>query len=729
MIAGLLAVGTALGWLFLRGDADARAAAERHAPPAATVAQSTLPAADLPSSGELAKELERKPIAAGVPDEDPADPAEPHATIHVTVRLAQSNLPRAGCNVHVMVPQEIPGRWMSHGHESTDADGRCKLEVPANVEFALQAGSQFPGEESAFGGVREEMTPLMAGETREVVLVLPEGDDTEFYGRLVAEESGLPLAGGRILLPEDRAVDLASSGSSDAPALATSGVDGLFRLRYASWRGATTYLIELPGYGPALFRPTTGYSAAATPLELALRRAGTLSVRVLGADIGQATLRIETNAYELAVPGGAYLSGSDPYCRVELGDALRAELVLPARVPLTLTLKPAGKGSLRYREPITLVPGEQREIAWLIGGGARLTGRLLDQNDEPVPGADLWLSRRALAGDARAGTAFFYSGDRDLVQDEAETGADGSFVFEDVPVGFWWVGPRADRLPDEVGPRTYAPLATGVEIQPGDAQRDVLIRTWRGVVISGQVLDPWGKPAPEESLYASSETVGGSARGRSDADGAFRLGPLVPGEYLLHTGPFSKYASAEPVSAPAGATNVVLKLREAGGVAGIVVDGAGGGPVASSMWVSFRGVGKRSGARSEADGLFERTGLEPGVYDIAASAPDGLAGVLPGVEVRAGEQATDLRVELRPGARLTVLYTGPTTYANYTIFRGEVPTAFDGLHTGTSATKVVPAGALRVEMKTRDGLVETREITLEPGTEETLAFEFERESG
>jgi len=59
------------------------------------------------------------------------------------------------------------------------------------------------------------------------------------------------------------------------------------------------------------------------------------------------------------------------------------------------------------------------------------------------------------------------------------------------------------------------------------------------------------------------------------------------------------------------------------------------------------------------------------------------------------------------------------------VYCGEVPTAFDGLHTGTSATVAVPAGPLRVEMRTRDGLAETREVTLAPGAEETLEFSFE----
>jgi len=651
-----------------------------------------------------------------------ADDGEPTATVRATVLLERSGEPRAGANVHVMVAQPNSARAMSIEHERTDDDGRCELVVPANRAFALQVGASVPRADATVGFARVDVEPLRAGETRDVELRLPHGADVACFGRVVAEEDDRPLRGARVARDRREGPDFAMLPSDDEDAV-ESDADGLFRIDVASWKPMPVFSVMLDGYGPALLQPDLSHADPAAPMRVALQRSAHLVARVTGPGAA-GSLRVATDGYQLALPSGAYLRADDPTWIAPL-DRGRAELALPPRVPLRVELI-LGDAEPRRFDDVTLAPGETREIELALGGGARLTGRLVDQHGAACGDVELWLAAYALAGDPReGGRAHLYSGDDDRVRATATTGADGRFGFDDVAAGAYWVGPKPPRFPGAAGPESLAHLATAVVIPPDETRVEVELVAPRGLWIQGRVLDPFGEPASGESVRARSGELGGFVSARSDRDGAFTLGPLALASYTVASSS-TKYAEADPVTAFAGATDVVLRLREAGGLRGIVVDAATGAPLASQTCVSLGDTPRVLGS-TQSDGAFEHRGLEPGVYTIAAATGSGLAGVARGVEVHAGDDGSDApaRVELAPGARVTVLYVGPSTYANFVVFANDVPVDNDGLHTGTTAEAVVPAGRVRVELRTRAGLEDVRELDLAAGEAGTVEFRFE----
>ena len=730
LLAAVPLLGAAAFW-FGSGGADRGDSAE---PPLGRRSMTDSPAADL-QGGDPAVEgvLDDMPERAlVVEDETPTQEQEGSAdtaAVSILVTRIDTGEPVGNCGVRLSLRDRAKNSPPYVGDERTDDTGRCTIEAPLGAVLLVAAGGARWERGRELGEATEELEALALGVRVEVHLVLPGGLDTDFWGRVVDEATREPLAGARVMLQSGRGENFALPAPETAT-VATADGNGLFRLRVASWRRSATYALEHAGYGTGFFLPDPDHPAPEGAFVYPLRSTATLRIRVFDggvagfADGGDVVLT--TKAYELAVPDSSlYISGSDPRWSAPLDAGGRCELIVPARIPLHAKVI-GGERAEPVEAPLTLEPGETREVEWRFGEGTLVVGRLLDQEDKPVKGKEIWITRRILAGDAGAEAAFFYDGDARKVHAKTDTDGEGRFRFDDIPAGLWWVGPMASRASgsdSKLRARSVAPLATGIEIA-GEARREVELRTWRGLGIRGRIVDPFGAPAPKERVSARPTEMGGSMDAISDSDGAFTLGPLVPGEYKIHSGVFSKYARAEPVLARAGDEGVVLRLREPGSLHGIVTDPARGGPVPARLWVSGRSSGARAGASAKEDGVFSKAGLSPGLYDIAASTPDGLAGYVLGVEVSAGEDTGPVRVEVKPGARVTVRYTGPTTYANFTVYAGEAPVALDGIHTGTSATHIVPAGPLRVHVKTRNELERTVEVDLAAGEEREVVFEF-----
>jgi hypothetical protein len=206
---------------------------------------------------------------------------------------------------------------------------------------------------------------------------------------------------------------------------------------------------------------------------------------------------------------------------------------------------------------------------------------------------------------------------------------------------------------------------------------------------------------------------------RSGSDGAFALGPLVPGRYWLAAHGWTS-ADSEPIEASAGDEGIVLRLKAGGSLKGTTRDGATGAGCASQVTVASCGSPDESWMMSESgdDGAFRFEGLPPGTYCLAARASGRRVGLLRDLSVVAGNELADLVVTLAPGAELRLEYAGRDGYLLYRIVFDGVTIAGDGVPAGGSSTSAVPAGRLVVECQwgrpdsEQDPTVETKEIDL-----------------
>jgi len=105
-------------------------------------------------------------------------------------------------------------------------------------------------------------------------------------------------------------------------------------------------------------------------------------------------------------------------------------------------------------------------------------------------------------------------------------GADGSFVFEDVPPGVYELEASSDALVAE--PRR------GLTVDP-EASVFVALRPAEGVMLGGQVVDrSTGRPIAGAEVMVSTEALAASMRATlTDATGSFRAGPFVAGPVVL----------------------------------------------------------------------------------------------------------------------------------------------------------------------------------------------------
>ncbi len=191
------------------------------------------------------------------------------------------------------------------------------------------------------------------------------------------------------------------------------------------------------------------------------------------------------------------------------------------------------------------------------------------------------------------------------------------------------------------------------EERPGEAPRQA---------IGGLVVDPSGTGVEGALVAARRQRRRGpgsaeelaSAQALSGSDGRFRLGDLEPGSYLVsarRTG----HAPAQAARVPAGADDVLLKLRAGAGLRGRVRDRATGAPV-TPFTVTIRHPGAPSAVETvsvvDAAGEYRLDDLEPGRAMVSASAPFHAPSDEVDVTVPDPPAVATADFELRPGGRI-----------------------------------------------------------------------------
>jgi hypothetical protein len=680
------------------------------ASPLATEQPNPVPAANPQVIGSIEAESRRSPAESGSADSSTASADEQKAKLIVLARSKKDRSPLAHVRVGVVRKGETGFRTISDVEDSTGdidfrpvtgTDGRAVLELDAGIAFELHAEGDF----ISCGAANAEISSLSPGESRTVTVELPSGTDAHLFGAVVADEGGAPIENARVLTSDD---------SNDG---VRTGSDGRFDLELSLWR-RPQLTIEAKGFGPAFVVPEPGSGTAEHPIVVRLVRSAALIARIVdleGRPIPAAKVHLSAKGYESnptgTFMGTAFLPDEDWSKQVDAEGTCRFD-DLPANVPLRAEISVSGRDARQVDAPLSLSPGQVLEREWRMGSGCELTGRVIDSEGAPAPGISIWLVKSA-GGNIRRFDRFSL----EAKERRTKSKGDGVYEFADVDLGSWLIGPGPEDKQSSI-----AAFPEIVEVPAAASKVEHDIRVVRGLFIHGRVVDSTDSPEPHAFILASMNETKWFVNANGKEDGTFELGPLVPGEYLVHAmAVMREDASSEPISAKAGDTDVVLKLRAGGSISGRVVDSRTSDALPAEVVLCQQGPGAEylSMQRTNEDGSFRSAGLPAGTYDVTARTIDGRIGRQLGIVVRAGAESADVVIELLPGAKLNIRYEATSGYGQMHVRCGDSLIAGDGIAAGSMKTVVVPAGHVIVELMSPP---QSQEVDLAVGEEKTVVL-------
>jgi protocatechuate 3,4-dioxygenase beta subunit len=640
--------------------------------------------------------------------------ASTDATLVVHVVAKETGSPIRSIHVYLL-PKAFEERFAATQVDQSRGTIRqgLKADDAGVVEFAAPPAKDLllstPGNTTNVGSAEQDIAPLRPSERREVRFELPTQSDLTFHGRVVSSVARSPLVGAHIqAVSADRS--FVSSGSEPGHeewsrtklGEVTSDSDGLFELVLAKWK-SPHLRVEADGYALALVIPTNGHETRDTARTIELDPAASLRIRILdasGAPIAGARVMLETPGYsfnrsEERVLMWGFASLPPERWKAESAPDGRCELTkLPPGIAITLEVLQNGTVIRREAEPLTLMPGEERELEFRIGSGCTLNGLVLDQDGHPIGMHEVWMQKFQFEGD----TYFEPYSAKDVVA-KATTDAQGQFVLKDVPAGKWRIGPAAVRNQwDPPKEDALAPLGEVVDVGDGPSQ-DVTLHVYRGLYIRGLVVAPNGDAVSRSSVSGGQNEHLLMLSTNSGKDGTFALGPLAPGTYFLIARGWEGHAPSEPVRAEAGQRDVSIRLRAGGSLSGRVVDARSEAGCASELTITPQhpagAFGRGMTTSTNPDSSFEIGGLEPGSYGIAAITADGRFGVLPAVSVAPDAKSENLVISVSLGGKLRLRYEGAKEHVFIQVMSRAVPVEFpEPVQRGKTLEKRAPQGAL-----------------------------------
>jgi len=691
-------------------------------PSAVPLAAPEAPAAQPRALDSAQTEIAPKPKRAEIPSAAAA-PSANSARLVVLCKAKETGAPLAAQHVSLfnphggaqIVPQLEGARGKLGDRVTTGADGRAEIELPPGIATMLQVN---PAAHFANASERRDLEAFSAGEQRELVIELATREDAHFYARVTSRETHAPIAGAEI---------------QGGPSPLVTDADGRFDVANSSW-SMQQLSIAAAGYAVTLVAAQPGHETPEKALPIELEHACTLVGLLQGGGeslkSGRVWMVVTTEGYRLTGQDpsqlGSIMAEYDHTWRAEFDASGRAEIAgLVPNAPLRISVTAGPRRLVELADPITIPPGATREVELKVANTCKLTGIVRDDSGAVVPGLTLWLLRTGSS--PRLHVEFYEADDR---VGDAKTDEQGRFTIPKVSPGTWRLCPEAKMYRDgaPIPADAAAPFAILVEIQTDEAEHQVELVVHRGLTITGKVLDPEGKPVNNAGVGGrTGETWVGTSCGE---DGTFVLGPLLPGSYTLDASPsfHKELADSEDVQAEAGAHDVVLRVGGGGKLSCRVVDAKSGEGVVAQIAVSVPAdpLGMIQMPTSNPDGRFELTGLLPGTYALCATTHDGRVGCLRGVELAAGGDLHDLVIQIQPGAKLRVRYTGAKDFCSTLVYQDGAVVATDGVEKGTSKTFSAPAGSVKVVCHIGGKLKKVvRELTLKAGEEQELVIKDE----
>jgi hypothetical protein len=484
-----------------------------------------------------------------------------------------------------------------------------------------------------------------------------------------------------------------------------SAADGSFRLRSGPVQGKHVARVAAQGFVPARIAPVEGFEDPEQPYVLRLARAATLEPTILDAEgepVEGATLTLSCPALALMHPPGRFQGGLwkaegksdwDGRCRIE---------GLPPEVTIEVTVRTSSVLALW----LVLQPGELARPVWRLGGRAIVRGILLDEQRAPVPDQELWLCRATTDDE----TLYLVAHQGTLAR--GRTDAQGRFELGAVPTGSAWIGPAPGTA--------VAPWAVRVDVAQ-DAEHELELFTWRGLAISGRVLEADGRTLAQGRVLCRPHAGGGFV-GADVRDGVFAVGPLAPGVHRLNASG-SREGSSDPVEARAGDSGLVLRLAETGAIR---VRATGSDTPRDCSVEAFERASPGPPRMTSHGSSATRhlTGLPTGILDLVARTADGRIGLAPGIRIDALDSPR-IEIPVERGAQLVVRYRGGPASAELRVFQGPSQVAFGRLLLGAANVQVVPASALRVELASAGRVLAERAIHPAPDRPNEVLFELD----
>lgn len=505
-------------------------------------------------------------------------------------------------------------------------------------------------------------------------------------GRVVSVGRGAPVEGIEVVLdPTGGSVRLSQKPSKRLRALpvlggpcdAVTNEEGLFQLE-VSPTGSIWATFVGPGWSPqdALLRSGGAVLSDAErdatnepQVVVEVERAARVEGRVVGAPAGAVArasfgggslLRQQAGSGQHATLRAVRDLAGDRFVQASVspsGDFVVPSLPAGTRVTLAL-LESAMTDAvvlLQEPEPVTIRPGEVHRVDWTLADSGSIACSVRDFRGGPAANIELWLVT------PREGRSTIH---RQLVRPVRTATSDegGRALFAGVHLGAWAV---ALAPPETRGRRTsdFARYALPCDVtRPGDVVQ-VDFELCDELYIEGVVQFPEGA-AVDALVFARSSRCMASTLAKANGGGQFRVGPLLPGKYVLWVQP--GLSDAVPFTAPltetveAGTIGVELKLTVGARLKVRTVDSVTGLAVAAETSIRALDGGAQSWstvARSESS----YSNLGPGRYSVRSVGVEGQVGQAE-VELRRGQEQ-DVEVMLALGALVAVRNADPTKTA------------------------------------------------------------------
>lgn len=478
---------------------------------------------------------------------------------------------------------------------TTDPKGRFRIERLGGGGFQVWAEHpSFAAAPRQRIEIPEKPAEIALGDVRLVAAAFLEGR--------VTDERGAPVAGASVTL---RPVDGDFMAFHEGPPVepVQTGADGQFRSGHVAAGTRVNVSVEHPGYvdahAPGVEVPR------AEPLLVTLQAGRSLSGRVVdpsGKPVAGARL---TPSPETGLGSFAIQSLRGP--RTESDGSGR--FLLDGLSPGPLALWVMAEGYLMKTVRGLQIPetGEAPPVEIVLGPGATVEGRVLDEGSRPVAGAFV----HAIPAQGFDGESWIPA------SGGVRSGEDGRYRVGGLPPGRFQVAAQTPegRLAEAV-----------VEIPEGTAGVHPLdLRLDSGSPVSGRVLDDTGAPVAGASLQLAAAGLPRVLQKTSGADGSF-LFPSVPaGSWRLSAAAAGFTETGLPGEIRAGEGPVVgieLRLERGGTVTGQVLGLTPEDFSRVQIYAFRQGEGTHpqltSPAPVDSAGRYRITGLRPGTWKVLA---------------------------------------------------------------------------------------------------------------
>jgi hypothetical protein len=282
------------------------------------------------------------------------------------------------------------------------------------------------------------------------------------------------------------------------------------------------------------------------------------------------------------------------------------------------------------------------------------------------------------------------------------TGSDGRFMLTSLVAGQYSLNARrGGYLPATPGsPAGMSPFGAYIDVAEGQIRSDVKIEMARPGTIAGIVLDEAGEPVIGQQLQAARrirsrgrttwQPAGGSIESTDDR-GAYRIGNLVPGDYIvlaeqsnvnLPTGMIDAYQKAQETVRP-GQTNPMSDEMFAAGGSGLT-PGTSNARLVNGQVQSLSRSSPATSDRTGKSVVYPTT-----FYPAATAASKGTV-----LTIHSGEERSSIDITLRPVPAVKISGTvagqdGPAPFTAVTLTPGdtvESPFGQTRIGTATDAT-------------------------------------------